>query len=214
MPQKRERMPKTKTLYIAEDSEGTVRISASKDASLASSHHYLTNCVTIYGSPTAQSWDGSCRMSQRARKRFRKTRLREICSRHVSLDGALTFFAQAIAELEEAEVTKAQPLSDADLCLSEWLDDYNRWQLAVEYRSLFAKVFSANLNPSRNTLTNMLAVYNRGSLIGVYPLAKGDQGATINQIVNIIDEVVDEKRTRTLTSRSRASTKANRRARR
>lgn len=204
-------MPKTNTLYIAEDSKGLLRISAGKDTSLARASWHRTNDVTIYGSVASRWWSGSCRMSRRARRRFHKTKLKEVCSRSLPVNRALALFAQAIAELEDTEAAKALP-PNGELCLGEWVDDNGRRQMVVSYRSLFAKVFSTRLDFPAGTYTNMLAVYSGGTLLGSHPLAKGSQGAMINQIVNILDEVADGSRTENRTSRSHASTKANRRA--
>lgn len=204
-------MPKTNTLYIAEDSKGLLRISAGKDTSLARASWHRTNYVTIYGSAALGWWSGSCRMGKRARRRFHKARLKEVCSRSLSVNRALALFAQAIAELEDAEEAKPSP-SNSELCLGEWMDDNGRNQMLVSYRSLFAKVFSTMLDFPTGTYTNMLAVYSGGTLLGSHPLAKGNQGAVINQIVDILDEVADGRRTENRTSRSHASTKAYRRA--
>lgn len=204
-------MSKTNTLYIAEDSNGLVRISAGKDTSLARASWHRTNGVTIYG--RSQSWSGSCRMSAAARRLFYKAKLNQLCSRSLPVNGALALFAKAIAEFEDTKAVKASH-PNGELCLGDWEDDNGRTQMVASYRSLLAKVFSAKLNYPCNAYTNMLAVYSGGSLIGSYPLAKGSQGVVINQIVSILDEVADGKRRGSGTGRSRASVKANRRTRR
>lgn len=206
-------MPKTNNIYIAEDSNGYLRISTGKDTSLARASWHRTNDVTIYGHLASRWWSGSCRMSKRARRRFHRARLNKVCSRFLPTNSALALFAQAIAEFEDAEAAKPLP-PNGELCLGEWNDDNGRNQMLVSYRSLFAKVFSTRLDFPADTYTTMLAVYSDGALLGSYPLAKGSQGAMINGIVNILDEVADGKRTGSRTSRSRASVKANRRARR
>ena len=206
-------MSKTNTLYIAEDSRGLLRISAGKDTSLAQTHWHGTDGVTIYGAACGGWWSGSCRMSKPARKRFHKARLEGVCSRSLPVNRALALFAKAIAELEDTEAVKASH-PNGELCLGEWTDDNGRIQTVASYRSLFAKVFSANLDYPYGTHTNMLAVYSGRSLLGSYPLTKGCQGVMLSQLIRILDEVADGKRRGSRTSRSRASTKANRRARR
>jgi hypothetical protein len=206
-------MPKTNNIYIAEDSNGYLRISTGKDTSLARASWHRTNDVTIYGHLASRWWSGSCRMSRQARRRFHRARLNKVCSRFLPTNSALALFAQAIADLEDTEAAKPS-LPNGELCLGEWVDDNGRTQMLISCRSLFAKVFSARLDFPAGTYTNMLAVYSGGVLLGSYPLAKGSQGAMISQIINILDEVADGKRTGSRTSRSRASVKTNRRARR
>lgn len=153
-------------------------------------------------------------MSKSARRAYRKAGL----DRSIDHRDSLAFceviekFAKGIAVLSELKNTTPASTPAEELCVGEWMDDNGRDGLIVSYRSLFAKVFAVRLNFPSGGYTKMLAVYEGNRLLGSFPLLSRSNYGQVAEIVKILDEVADGKRTGKRTSRSPKGTKANRRA--
>jgi hypothetical protein len=202
-------------IYIAEDSNGLIRISCERDNSLANARWRSTKAVTIYG--RGNSWAGSCRMTKSARKEYYRAGLtRSIdTGRSVYMDGAICAFAQGLVRLEELGSGKADLPRSADLCLGTWNDDNGNVNLVVRYRGILAKALTGPPDYPSNTYTLMLAVYCGGKLNKMVQLKHRAHNKQVAEIAGIIDEVADGRRKRNSRRRgasgSRASSAANRR---
>lgn len=196
-------------IYIAEDRDGVLRISCGHDPSLASAKWRSTDAMTIY-CPYGNTWWGSCRMSKRARQKYYKAGLGATRSWYMSFNKAIERFAKGMAKLKELQDTSAASAPSQELCLGEWTDDSYSTSLVVSYRHLYAKVFSVRLDFPAKGYTKMLAVYKGGKLLSSFPISSGNRDQQVVEIVEILDEVADGKRTDKPTGRGSKGAKANR----
>lgn len=189
-------MKKVNTICIATDYNGVERISAGKDARLASARWHSTSHVCIYRQPGGLYWYGSCRMNRKARKDFYKAGIHLCIDRQLNTSQAISMFANKIAEYCSLLSEKVCLPSKEDVLVGTDQDE----NLIVLYKGFYARLDEisrlplAKKNKSRRHRLLALWSYNASPSFFSFDCSSRSEADVINSIVQKIDEVTSSRR--------------------